>query len=168
MKKAASIMLLLTALMFSLMVVAGCGDKVTVDTGDGQATVEVEKGGGKITANQGDENVTLEQPSTAPTEAQLGAPIYPGAAYDAENSGGATSSSGSATAAAVSASFTTPDSFAKVVEWYTGKLGAPTSTSAEMVEWFLGDISTGDYTVVDVKTEGGKVTISIFNMNYQP
>ena len=58
----------------------------------------------------------MREMAKLPTEAQLGAPLYPGAFYDVRNSAGM-SMSGSTTCL-----FLTADPPAKVVEFYAGKL----------------------------------------------
>lgn len=151
-------------LALALIVVTGCGDQTTVQTTGGSGTVETENGGGKITINEGEESATLEQTGEAPSEAELGVPIYPGATYNAENSGSADYSSEGGTAGGITAEFLTSDSFSQVVGWYQGKLGAPIASGSDSAEWMVGDITTGNYSAVSVEKSGNMVRIRIVRM----
>ena len=154
----------LSTLVLSLMVAAGCGDEASVETPQGSVQVEQEDGNDKIVIEEGDESATLEQPREAPSEDDLGAPIYPGAEYDAENSGIVNYSSGDASAFSGTARFVSEDSFSTVVDWYRGELGEPASTTSETADWLLGDISTGNYTAVHVEKGDGVTKIDISHM----
>ncbi len=151
------------ALIPGLLLTAGCGNKTTVETPQGSADIE-EGGGGKITFNEGGESGTLGQSQTAPTEAELGAPIYPGAEYDAENSGFVDYSNQGVTSASGTARFLTSDSYNSVVEWYRGKLGNEGSSVSDIAQWTIGDVMTGNYTIVQVEQGEPKTQISITHM----
>lgn len=152
------------ALIIALLLAAGCGNKTTVKTPQGSADIEEGGGGGKITLNEGGESATLEQSQTAPTEAELGAPIYPGAEYDAENSGFVDYSNQGASSASGTARFLTSDSYNSVVEWYRGKLGDEGSNVSDIAQWTIGDVMTGNYTIVQVEQSEPKTKISITHM----
>lgn len=152
------------ALIIALLLAAGCGNKTTVKTPQGSADIEEGGGGGKITLNEGGESATLEQSQTAPTEAVLGAPIYPGAEYDAENSGFVDYSNQGASSASGTARFLTSDSYNSVVEWYRGKLGDEGSNVSDIAQWTIGDVMTGIYTIVQVEQSEPKTIISITHM----
>lgn len=154
----------LSALVFSLMVAAGCGDETSVETPQGSVQAEQGNGDDKIVIEEGEESATLEQLEEAPSEDDLGAPIYPGAEYDAENSGIVNYSSGDASAFSGTARFVTTDSFNTVVDWYRGELGEPASTTPETADWLLGDISTGNYTAVHIEKVDGATKIDISHM----
>jgi hypothetical protein len=153
---------LLSALVLLLMIAAGCGDSETIETPGG--SVQVDQGDDKIVIEEGDESATLEQPQEAPSEDDLGAPIYPGAEYDAENSGIVNYSSGDASAFSGTARFVSEDSFNTVVDWYRGELGEPVSSTSETADWLLGDISSGNYTAVHIEKGDGATKIDISHM----
>lgn len=175
--KKAILAISLCALILSLVVVAGCGDKTTIQTPQGSAQIEENGGesgggsetgetggGGTITINEGGESATLEQSQKPPTEAELGAPIYPGSEYDAENSGTANVNNQQGSAVATTARFFTGDSVSKVVDWYRGKLGEPLPSTSEGAQWLIGAMATGNYTIVQVEKGNGKTKISINHM----
>jgi hypothetical protein len=160
-------MLLLLALAATLVVAAGCGgDKAketTVKTPEGE--VKVEEEGGKVTYETEEGKVTYEGSDKAPSEADLGAPVYPGAEY-VEGSGGTTTASGSEGQFAVAgAEFVTGDSYGKVVAFYSEELGAPTyeDTGTKEATWMI-NVNEESFTVVTVSEEEGKVKISIGRM----
>ncbi len=155
---------MLSFLVLSLMVAAGCGDSETIETPGGSVQVEQGSGDDKIVIEEGDESATLEQLEEAPSEEDLGAPIYPGAEFDAENSGIVNYSSGDASAFSGTARFVTTDSFNTVVDWYRGELGEPASITSETADWLLGDISTGNYTAVHIEKDDGATKIDISHM----
>ncbi|MEW6552847.1 MAG: hypothetical protein AB1384_00990 [Actinomycetota bacterium] len=154
--------IMLSAVVLSLMITAGCGNTETTETPSGHA--EIDQGNDKTVINEGDESATLEQPTEAPGEDDLGAPIYPGAEYDAENSGIVSYSSGDASAFTGTARFITDDGFGDVVGWYRGRLGEPASATAETADWLLGEITSGDYTAVHVEKGDGVTRIDISHM----
>jgi hypothetical protein len=161
------ILIVLLALTISLVAAVGCGKKTTtITTPDGEVTVTEQSGSGdsgKVTVkDESGNDSTYEWSDKAPSEAELGAPIYPGATYvpGTGGSGGVSSTEGNT--AVAGADFTTPDSLSKVVDWYTGKLGAPLSSSDNEYMWMPNsNIDTGNFVTVSVKQDGGKVTISI-------
>lgn len=152
------------ALILALLLAAGCGNNTTVKTPQGSAQTEEGGGSGQITLNQGGESATLGQSQTAPTEAELGAPIYPGAEYDAENSGFVNYSNQGASSVSGTAQFLTSDSYDSIVVWYRGKLGNEGSNASNIVQWTIGDVVTGNYTIVQVEQGEPKTKISITHM----
>jgi hypothetical protein len=152
------------ALALLLVAAVGCGNKTTIQTPQGSAQVEDQGGNSNITINQGGESATLGQSQNAPTEAELGAPIYPGAEYDAENSGYVNYSNQQGSAITGTAQFLTGDSFSDVVSWYSGKLGGPVSSTSTSADWLIGELSTGNYSAVHVEKGDGKTKISITHM----
>ncbi len=128
-------------------VMLGCGKdnaSTTVSTPEGDLNIQ---GGGQ-----------------APTEAQLGISIYPGAQYVA-GSGGSYSLNDSSGTSGASGSWTTQDSFDKVVNYYTGLLGAPITSSDEQGQvavWLKStDSSITTVTAKENSPSGGQVTIEI-------
>jgi ABC-type enterochelin transport system substrate-binding protein len=103
--------------LLSIVALAACGggQKTTYTTANGTATVTkngstttYESKEGKLTAGQGAVDVS-----------KLGAPLYPGAAQNQDNSSiSVTTSSGSSTMA----SFSTNDQFPAVYAWYKAHL----------------------------------------------
>jgi hypothetical protein len=106
----------------------GCGGtSVKVDTGQGKVEISSPQGSVKLQSN-------------APTEAQLGVPIYPSAKF-MENSAGSYTQ-GQQTVAA--AGFTTDDSIDKVVAWYKSKLsGKPQFTDLSTPEGGMLSFQSG-------------------------
>ena len=161
-------------------VLFGCGGKAappaqeeqseqTSDTGTqagtqaGTQTGTTDAGGGTTVTIPGG---TATGSTGQPTEAQLGAPIYPNATY-VEGSGGAgsaTTEQGSFSGA--SATFTTTDSFDDVVSFYTGKMGAPQMTSADqdgrMASWYrTTDQGLTQVTILENQPNAGVVQIEM-------
>ncbi len=101
----------------------------------------------------------------AATEAQLGAPIYPGAKYVANSNLDSSMPSGDGDTKIIMSSFTTTDSMSQVTAFYTGKLGDPITNTSDEVYWMPVGLSGGNLTItVLVTTESGKVNITISNM----
>ncbi len=115
-----------------------------------------------VSTPEGDLNV--QSGEQAPTEAQLGVPIYAGAQYVAGSGTSYSLNDGSGTKGA-SGSWVTSDSFAKVVSFYTDKLGAPITSSDEQGQvavWLMStDQSISTVTATENSPTGGKVTIEI-------
>jgi hypothetical protein len=149
--------------LLALLLIAGCGNKTTIDTPEGSASVE--DNGGTITYNQGGETGSISQSQTAPTESELGAPIYPGVEYNAENSGSADYSNQGASTSSITAEFLTGDSFSQVTDWYKGKLGNTGYIESDLAQWTIGDLATGNYTIVAIENDGGQTKITITHMS---
>ena len=163
--KKALIMILLMGLVVSLIAVTGCGEKkTTIKTPEGEVTVE-EGGGGKYTYETDEGEVTYDVSEGAPSEEELGAPIYPGAEY-VEGSGGSVTGTGAEGGfATAGAEFKTDDSYDKVVSFYQKELGPPTYQDASLKQatWMV-NATEESFTVVTVSVEEGEVTISIGRM----
>ncbi|MDI6874227.1 hypothetical protein [Candidatus Solincola sp.] len=163
MKKLLAIVVCL-GLVSVLLVLAGCGKKeTTIKTPEGE--VSVEEGEGKVTFRGEEGEVTYEATEKAPTEEELGAPIYPGAEY-VEGTGGTVkgTSEGQAITTA-GGQFTTGDGIEEVISWYESKLGAPMyeSTSPREASWMM---SSEDHVVtVSVTEEDGKTSITIARLS---
>jgi predicted small lipoprotein YifL len=162
-RKMSLLVALLAVMLALLFVMAGCGNKTTVETPEG--TAQVEQDGGTATYNQGDQSATVEQSTTAPTEAELGAPIYPGAEYNADNSASTSYSNGGASASTTTAEFVTNDSFSKVSDWYKSKLGDTGYIESGLAQWTVGDLNSGDYAIVHVEESGGQTVITIAHIS---
>jgi len=158
---------LLLALTASLVIAAGCGGskstETTVKTPEGE--VKVQEEGGKVTYETEEGKVTYEGSDKAPSEAELGAPVYPGAEYVEGSGGTATASGPEGEFTTAGAEFVTGDAYGKVVEFYSGKLGAPMyeDTATKEATWML-NANEESFTVVTVSEEEGKVKISIGRM----
>ncbi len=137
-------LILVAVALPALLLGCGSNDSTNVNTPEGNLNVQ---GGGQ-----------------APTEAQLGVPIYPGAQYVAGSGGSYTLNDGSGTSGA-SGSWTTSDSFAKVVSFYTDKLGAPITSSDEQGQvavWLKSsDKSISTVTAKENSPSNGQVAIEI-------
>jgi hypothetical protein len=160
------ILIVLLALTISLVAAVGCGKKTTTTTNpDGSVTVTNNDNTdtGKVTIkDESGNDSTYEWSDKAPSEAELGAPVYPGATYVPGTGGSGGVSSEEGNTAVAGADFTTTDSLSKVVDWYTGKLGTPLSSTDNEYIWMPNsNIDTGNFVTVSVKSDGSKVTISI-------
>jgi hypothetical protein len=144
------ILIVLFALAFSLVAAAGCGNKetTTVSTPSGDITVTT------------DDTGSVTGSDKAPSEADMGAPVYPGAKYVTGT--GAIRVKMSSTEGdtfITGASFTTTDSLSKVVDYYTGKMGTPVESTPETASWI--QVSSDAMVTVSATVENGKVTIAI-------
>jgi hypothetical protein len=124
MKRIVIFALLVGVLIASLVLMAGCGNSKTVETPAGSVTTQDNGDSGTVTTPNGSTTFSDQ----APTEEQLGAPIYPGANYAQGSGGYASGTDSSGQYSAASGEFTTSDSFDAVAAWYTGKLGSPVYT----------------------------------------
>ena len=148
------VFIVLFALMLSLVTATGCGDEKanTVSTSTGDIAVTDQSGGTGTVA-------TIDK---APSEAELGAPIYPGAAYvPGTRKGSKEISTKEGAFTACGAAFYATDSFGKVVKWYTGKLGAPAASTTEEASWPSSSVGKPE---VKVAAKDGKVVIVIANV----
>jgi len=159
------VLLMLLGLVAGLVFAAGCGDDTkTIETPYGDVTVEED--GGEITYETDEGDVSYDVSDEAPSEDELGVPIYPGAEY-VEGSGGVfTGSSEGEEFISAGGQFTTEDSYEDVVDFYTDELGDPIITDPEMKETsWLSELSDGSVLTVTVTDEGGEVLISISRLS---
>jgi len=158
------VILMLLGLIIGLLAVTGCGDKEeTVKTPFGDVTVEDD--GGSVTYETEEGDVTYDVSDEPPSEAELGAPIYPDAEY-VPGSGGTVSATGEeGEFTTAGAEFTTSDSFEDVLGFYTDELGEPlyVDTTGGEASWML-DMDEESFTVVTITDQGGEVSISIGRM----
>ncbi|OFW57673.1 MAG: hypothetical protein A2W01_04055 [Candidatus Solincola sediminis] len=165
MKKGLTLLVLL-ALMVFLFATVGCGEKkTTTSTPEGDVTVSEDDDSGSETVTGDDGDTTYKADDKAPSEDDLGSPIYPGAKYVEGSGGTVTTATDGETSTMSSGEFTTTDSYAKVVEWYIGKLGTPYVADNVDAIW-MPDGSHGGYdaSTVQVTAGDGKVTITIANL----
>lgn len=155
------VMLMLLALVAGLVAIAGCGDdKKTVETPLGDVTVEED--GGEITYETEEGDVTYDVSDEAPSEDDLGAPIYSDAEYVPGSGGVVSGSSEEGEFTTAGAEFTTSDSFDDVVEFYTDELGEPLLMDETTMEaTWMTDLSDDSVVTVTVTDEGGEVLIYI-------
>ncbi|MEW6552900.1 MAG: hypothetical protein AB1384_01260 [Actinomycetota bacterium] len=154
------VLLMLLGLVAGLIFATGCGDKKTVETPFGDVTVEED--GGEITYETDEGDISYDVSDKAPSEDDLGAPIYPDAEY-VPGSGGVVSASGEeGDFTTAGGEFTTGDSFDDVVGFYTDELGDPliTDTATGEATWMV-DLSDESVVTVTVTDEGGEVLIYI-------
>jgi hypothetical protein len=149
------------ACLISAAMLAACGggEKTTYTTANGTATVTkngttttYESKEGKITAGQGAVDVS-----------KLGAPLYPGATQNQDNSSiSVTTSKGSS----AMASFTTDDKFETVDAWYKAHLPKGSEKmnvnqgGAAIAEFTMGE-NTPNQTLVMITGKDGKTQIVI-------
>jgi hypothetical protein len=142
------VLLMLLALVAGLIAVVGCGDKKTEENGD--VTVK-EDGGGEITYETDQGDYSYDYSDKAPSEADLGAPIYPDAEYVPGSGGVVTGSGPEGEFTTAGAEFTTNDSFKDVVGFYTDELGEP----------FVVDDTTGEATWMSNLSDTSVVTVTV-------
>ncbi len=144
MRKTFLILSLILVVVAVPAIVLGCGSK-------NSTTIPTPQG-----------NVNIQGGDQAPTEAQLGVAIYPGATYVAGSGGSYAQSDGTS---AASGNWTTSDSFDKVVSFYTGKIGAPISSDEQggrVAVWILSsDTAITTVTATENSPSNGKVSIEI-------
>jgi hypothetical protein len=161
----ALILLMMLGLIAGLVALSGCGsDKTTVKLPSGEEYSVEEDGSGSYSVETGEGDYQYDVTDEAPSEAELGVPIYPGADY-VPGSGGTFSGTGpEGESALASAQFTTKDSYDEVVAFYTGELGAPLFEDASLEEasWVLGT-DQSRATSLTVTNEGGQILIYIVN-----
>ena len=148
------VLIVIFALMLSLATAAGCGD-------ESATAVSTSAGDVAVTDNSGSTQ-TVATSDKAPSEAELGAPIYPGATYvpgTGKSSKEVSTKEGTFTTCG--AGFYTTDGFSKVVKWYTGKLGAPVTSVAEKATWSSSTVGKPE---VNITIRDGKVLIVIANV----
>ena len=143
-------LLVLFAMALALVAAVGCGSKTTTDsTPSGDITVTNNNDTGSGTGSD-----------KAPSEADMGASVYPGATFVAgTGSTRVKMSSAEGDTYITGASFNTTDSLSKVVEYYTGKMGTPTESTPETATWV--QVSSDAMVTVTATVENGKVTIAI-------
>jgi len=159
--KKALVLLMLLGLVVSLIGLVGCGDKEeTISTPFGDVTVEEDNGEVTYETDEGD--VTYDVSDEAPSENELGAPIYPDSEYVPGSGGTATASGPEGDFTTAGAEFTTNDSYDDVVEFYTDELGDPLIEDSTAMEatWML-DLDDESVVTVTVTDEGGEVLIYI-------
>lgn len=161
--KKALILMLAVGLAIGMLAVVGCGDKTTtIKTPEGEITYDQNNGDTEVTYG----GETYKSSEKAPTEAELGVAIYPGATYVEGSGGSGSGSTQQGQAAWASGEFTTSDSFDTVVSWYKNKLGEPLlveTTGEKQATWIVnkGQEST---TTVAVTVEGTKTLITISSL----
>jgi len=128
------------------------GSKIDVQSKDGASHYEANNGTVKAHDSKGN---SMEM-GTGVSEAELGVPFYPGSAETKDSIKSVTDKGSSYMSIR-----TTSDEAAKVIAFYTGKIGKPTnslvSDSMSMANWKVGKKST----VLIVSKEGGVSKISI-------
>jgi hypothetical protein len=160
------IALVLLALVVSLFLVVGCGEKkTTIKTPEGEVTFDTDDEG-NVTVKSDEGTYSTNASEKAPTEADLQLPIYPGSKYVDGSGGVSTISTPEGRVTTATGEWTTTDSLSQVVAFYTGKLGEPTISMDGETTWIPeGTSGTGDVlSSVNVKEQGGKVLISLSRM----
>ena len=155
------VLLMLLALVAGLVAVVGCGDDTkTVKTPVGDVTVQED--GGEITYETEEGDVSYEYSEEAPSEADLGAPIYPDSEYVPDSGGVVKTTGPEGEYTTAGAEFTTSDDYQDVVDFYTGELGTPLieDETTREATW-MSDLSDASVVTVTVTDEGGEVLIYI-------
>jgi hypothetical protein len=140
-------------LALSAFSLAGCGKKTkTVRTPTGTATVTEEgRGKGKTTKVETETKegkVTVESGQKAPTEKELGVPVYPGSTVEGSVSWTSTGA-GEGYGKATGATLTTKDDVDKVAEFYKSKVPKASVT-------FQGEVGGMKHAQIGVGKEGDK------------
>lgn len=154
-------LLLAVGLLAGMIGLVGCGKKqTTIETPEGKVEV-TEEGEGKVTYRTKEGEATYESTLEEPSEAELGAPIYPDAEFNEKGSGKVSGTSAEGEYSATVAEFITDDSFDKVLSWYRGKLGEPlyVETTAREASWTK--VENERIIAVSIQEEEGKVKIII-------
>ncbi|MCL6630187.1 MAG: hypothetical protein K6U00_11360 [Armatimonadetes bacterium] len=162
--KRAAVLLLTAGLLAAGVALAGCGEKkTTLETPEGKVEVS-EEGGGKITYKTGEGEATYEAATEAPSEEELGAPLYPGAAYVPESGGSVSGVAPEGEFTTVGGEFRTPDPFRMVLAWYRERLGEPLfqEESQSTATWSRRE--GGKMVLVGLRGEASGTTISIYNL----
>ena len=173
------VLLLLICLAAAVIVVAGCGgdeakveeqadggtgEEGTVQLPEGELTIEdAEKTdeGGKVTVEgEGGDEATIEYSTEAPTEEELGAPVYPNATYEPDSGVMADVTTEDSDFSGTMAEFHTTDSLENVVRWYEDRLGKPMESTPDGTVWMFGDPEE-DMVMVSVADDGDRVVIVI-------
>jgi len=173
------VLLLLISLVAAVFVVAGCGgdeakveeqadgatgEEGTVQLPEGEITIEdTEKTdeGGKVTVEgEGGEEATIEYSQEAPTEEELGAPVYPNATYEPDSGVSTDVTTEEGEFSSTSAEFHTTDDYDNVVRWYEDRLGEPFASEPGETVWMLGDPEK-DMVMVSVADDGDRIVIVI-------
>ncbi len=148
------------ALLVGLMSMAGCGEKKTIETPEGK--VEVSEGeGGEVTYRTEEGEAKFKPPTEAPSEEEIGAPIYPGAVFNKEGSGTVSGTSAEGEYTAVVAEYSTRDGFDAVKSFYEKKLGEPAFYESARKEASWTKIEGGFIIAVSVAQGEGDVRIII-------
>ncbi len=145
--------------LISVAALAACGSqKTTYTTANGTATVT--KNGGTTTYESKAGKITV---GAGVDLSKLGAPVYPGATQNDENSAMSVSSSkGSGTVAA----FSTSDKFSSVEAWYKARLPKGSekmnaNTGDSSIAEFVTSAGTPNQTSVMITTQDGKTQLVI-------
>jgi hypothetical protein len=177
------VLLLLICLAAAVLMIAGCGgdDAKVEDKAEEQGEeasgeegiIQIPEGdisiedsektdeGGKVTVEgeDGDE-ATIEYSQDAPSEEELGAPVYPNAAYNQDSGASMDVTTEDGDFSSTSAEFSTSDDFDQVVGWYEDRLGEPFASEPGESVWMIGDMEE-DMVMVSVANEGDKVVVTI-------
>ncbi len=153
----------LLALALGTCLLAGCGGDKQEGEGFNYSIEQTGEGGepGKVVIEgEGGEDTTLEVSETAPTEQDLGVPIYPGAEYVPGSGQSLKTTQGESELFAIGAEFTAADGYEKVVGFYEDKLGSPNMVEETVSDWLLKDESGKIFLVSVEKADPGvKITI---------
>lgn len=136
--------------------VSGNGDKMTIESENGKTQYEATNG----TVKAHDDKGNSMEMGTGVSEADLGVPFYPGS-VETKDSIKSTTDKGTT----VMSNRTTTDDPAKVLEFYTGKLGKPeTSVNAKdmtMASWKAGKKS--ETLMVSKDGTSNKISLTVVN-----
>jgi hypothetical protein len=130
--------------------------------GGGEGETAPDNSGSEVPSEDEIEEIIPDISRDIPTEEQLGAPIYPGAAYVPESGGSMTGTGPEGELSVYYAEFTTGDSFDKVAAFYEGRLGKPQQKDATVQQavWMLNN-ADGTITVVGVNRTASGLIIGI-------
>ncbi|HOW53497.1 MAG TPA: hypothetical protein PLR60_02490 [Syntrophorhabdaceae bacterium] len=160
--------------ILAALCVAGCGreETKTFSTPDGKVTVTAKPGGPgegvvKIEGKEG--SVTVKTGPQAVSEAELGAPVYPGAQVVSSGQF-SESKKGAASGLAAAYMMTTNDSFDKVVSFYKSNLKDvqqsmdQTSSDQKMAMFMTGKKGDMRNIQITAKASGGPTNIHIMKI----
>ncbi len=132
------------------------GKKITVE----ESEEEGESDKVIIEGESGQES-TIEVQEQEPSEESLGAPLYPGAKLvEGSSVSGKTTSPDGKEISVTGGEFISEDDITKVVNWYKGKIGAPSASAPETATWMKQE-EDGSVVTVIVEIYEGQVKITI-------
>ncbi|MBC7247821.1 MAG: hypothetical protein H5T73_08585 [Actinobacteria bacterium] len=142
------------------------GEEVAPSSGEGAegegVDVPADEAAGEGQVGEGEVSYQVYQ--EAPSEDELGAPIYPGAAYVPESGGSVSGVAPEGEFTTVGGEFRTQDPFGLVLAWYRERLGEPLflEESQSTATWSRRE--GGNMVLVGLRGEASGTTISIYNL----
>ena len=142
------------------------GEGVAPSSGEGAGGEDVDVPADEAAGEEkvGEGEVSYQVYREAPSEEELGAPLYPGAAYVPESGGSVSGVAPEGEFTTVGGEFRTQDPFRVVLAWYRERLGEPLflEESQSTATWSMRE--GGKMVLVGLRGEASGTTISIYNL----